>query len=89
MNAIQDIKPGKNYPVYAVVTEPDNTVISFTLCSYAVGMYCQVNVNGNLANQTGDHDNRKFVRGLKRDLLKAISRGSKVELGSFREVKSI
>ena len=83
---LKAIKPGKTYPTSVKVTEPNGMKIEFLLCSYYVGMYCAIHVNGaNIPAQTGDHDNIKFVRGLKRDLNKAIVRGATVEIGSIRD----
>jgi hypothetical protein len=84
---IKAIKAGKQYPSYVKVTEPGNPTVEFHLNSFYVGMYCAIYVNGKVAAQTGDHNNKKCVAGLKKDLLNAIKRGATVELGSIRDCK--
>jgi len=61
--------------------------VTFTLNSFFVGMYCEIRCNGDLAGQHGDHDNKRFVRNLKKDVAKAIERGAVVEIGSLRDCK--
>jgi hypothetical protein len=84
---LKKIKPGKTYPTSVTVTEPNGMVVKFLLCSYFVGMYCAIHLNGNSmpVSQTGDRNNIKFCRGLKRDLNKAIARGAVVEIGTIRD----
>jgi|ERR1035437_3734215 hypothetical protein len=85
------IIPGKTYPSYVKVEEKDKSgkqmLVEFHLNSFFVGMYCAVHINGNVATQTGDYDNKKFTRGLKKDLAKAVARGAKIEIGSIRDCK--
>lgn len=82
-NILDDIQPG-HYPASVLVTESDGIRVEFLLQSYQCGMYCAIYVNDSGPQQTGDHDNRRFLRGLKRDLAKAIERGATVELGLMR-----
>lgn len=84
MNTIDDIKPGKTYPSQVVVTEKDGQVVKFCLNSFYVGMYCAIYVNGNLAMQSGDHNNKTFATKLKKDLKKAVARGATVEIEGIR-----
>lgn len=86
------IKPGVNYPrcvnvVEVVKGQPHET--SFRLQSYWVGMYCAIYVNGSLAMQTGDYDNKRFVATLKRDLKAAIQRGAEVTCGCIFPIKTL
>ena len=81
LEQLKTIKPGKTYPRNVKVTEKDGKTIEFHLNSFYVGMYCAIHIDGSSTPvQTGDHDNIKFCRGLKRDLAKAIARGATVEI---------
>jgi hypothetical protein len=90
---VDDIKPGKNYPTSVTITEMvegKEMEIRFLLQSYIVGMYCAIHFRkGDVPAQTGDHDNKKFVKGLVKDIKKAIRRGAKVEIGSIAPVKTM
>ena len=81
---MKEIVPGKTYPAYVKVVEKDGNIIEFHLNSFYVGMYCAIHFNGNVATQTGDHNNKGFCSRLKKDLVKAIGRGATVEIGSIR-----
>ena len=89
------IKPGETYPAYVEIKEKTDKGkdirIKFLLQSYVVGMYCAIHINGSDVPdiQTGDHDNKKFVSGLKRDIKKALKSGGTVEIGDLREVKKL
>jgi len=88
---LRTIKPGVNYPTSVNVIEKHEGKtmnVNFGLCSYVTGMYCAIHINGQLANQTGDHNNKTFVGKLKRDLQKAIDRGAQVEIGSVLPIKT-
>lgn len=89
---INSIKPGVNYPCSVHIEEktPEGTMkLKFLLQSYIVGMYCAIHANGaEIPHQTGDYDNKKFVRGLKKDLLEAVERGAEIEIGPLRLVKT-
>jgi hypothetical protein len=87
-DCINAIKPGKNYPAKVCITEPDGMKVEFYLNSFMVGMYCAIHVNGNLAVQTGDHNNASFARKLKKELLAAVARGAIVEVSALYPVKS-
>lgn len=87
LKQLKEIKPGKTYPSYVTVTEPDGTVIEFICNSFFSGMYCAIYVNGSLGGQTGDHDNKKFCKKLKQDVKKAIARKAKVAIGFIRDCK--
>lgn len=52
------------------------------------GANCDAKPNGALATRTGDHDNKKFVKTLKRDINAAIKRGSKVVIGKLLPIKA-
>jgi hypothetical protein len=84
---LASIVPGKTYPSEVLVTEPDKHVVQFQLNSFFTGMYCAIHFDGKLATQTGDHDNKRFCRTLKRDLKAANVRGAVVSIGSIRECK--
>lgn len=84
---LEAVKPGKTYLAYAKVTEVEGDVIEFFCNSFFVGMYCAVHVNGQVAQQSGDHNNSSFMRSLKKDLMKAEERGATVELGSVMPCK--
>ena len=84
---LKQIKPGKNYPATVKVTEKDGEVIEFHSNSFFVGMYCAMHINGTVAAQLGDHNNKTFVTKLKKDLVKAEERGATVEIGSIRDCK--
>lgn len=88
---LKAIKAGVNYPSSIVITETfkgKEMKTMFHLSSYFVGMYCAIYCNNKLANQTGDHDNKKFVTTLIRDIKKAIKRGASVEIGLVRPIKT-
>jgi len=87
MNAteiLKTIKPGKNYPSYVKVEEKGHPLVEFHLNSFYVGMYCAIHVNGSVAAQQGDHNNKGFCTKLKKDLTKAIARGAIVEISGIR-----
>ena len=88
---LRAIKPGVNYPSHVLIKEQvkgQTFNLNFNLQSYFVGMYCAIYLNHNTQpQQTGDHDNRKFVAGLKRDIAKALDRGAYVEIGAVFPVK--
>jgi len=89
MNALAQIKPGKNYPASVSVTEKDGHRIKFLLQSYFVGMYCAIYTDeGRLPFQTGDHNDKTFVGKLKRDLARATKRGATVEIETLLPVKT-
>ena len=85
---LKQIVPGKTYPAYVKVEEKGQPTIEFHCNSFFVGMYCAIHINGNVATQTGDHDNKRFCRQLKKDLAKALARGAKVEISSIFPVKT-
>lgn len=90
MNAteqLKQIKPGKTYPSYVKITEAvkgKKMVVQFYLNSYYIGMYCAIHINGHIASQTGDRNNKTFCTKLKKDIAKAIARKAKIEIGSIR-----
>ena len=87
---LRSIKPGVNYPTQVIIKERVNgklLTIIFNMCSYFVGMYCAVHINGHVATQTGDHNNKIFMAKLKCDIAKAIDRGATVEFGSIMPIK--
>jgi len=89
--AINDIKPGKNYPGCVVIDETvkgKNVQIKFLLQSYFIGMYAAIYEGGRLVCQSGDHNNRSFVTELRNDLRKAVARGAAVSILSLRPVKT-
>ncbi len=88
MNTIDEIIPGKTWPANVEVTEKSGDVVKFCLNSFFVGMYCAIYVNGNLATQTGDHNNKGFCTKLKKDLKAALARGAKVEISGIYPIKT-
>lgn len=80
---MKQIVPGKTYPSYVKITEKAGA-LEFFLNSFYVGMYCAIHLNGNIACQTGDHNNKTFCKKLKKDIANAITRKAKVEIGSIR-----
>lgn len=89
--ALKAIVPGKTYPAEVIITETvegKEMVVKFCLQSYFVGMYRAVYLDGRLALQDGDHNNKSCVAGLKNDIQKALKRGAKVEIGTIRPVKT-
>ncbi len=90
LEQLQAIKPGQNYPRHAMVTEMvegKREEVKFALNSFYVGMYCAIHINGaTIPIQSGDHDNKRLVRGLKRDLTRALERGALVEIGALYPV---
>jgi hypothetical protein len=86
---LKEVKPGKTYPAYVKVEEKDGTLVEFHLNSFYVGMYCAVHVNGKFVAQQGDHDNKTFCVKLKKDISKAIDRGTTVEIDSICDCKLI
>jgi hypothetical protein len=83
---LKAIKPGKTYPRSVDITEMydgEEMKIRFLLQSYCVGMYCAIHAGPGVPCQTGDHNNRNFVTKLKKDVVKAIQRGAKVEIGTI------
>ena len=75
---LRRIKPGKTYPTTVCFLEPDGRKFTFNLQSYFSGMYCAVYSEGKCIFQNGDHDNKAFVLGLKRDIRNALTRGAEV-----------
>lgn len=89
--ALKAIVPGKTYPSDVTVSEKFNgkpMVVKFCFNSFFVGMYRCVYINGDVASQGGDHNNKSCIAGLKRDLKAALARGAKVEIGDIRQVKT-
>lgn len=89
--ALKAIVPGKTYPSDVTVSEEFNgkpMVVKFCFNSFIVGMYCCVYINGNVAQQGGDHNNKSCIASLKKDLKAALARGAKVEIGDIRQVKT-
>jgi hypothetical protein len=87
---MKQIVPGKTYPSAVKITETfkgKKMVVQFLLNSYFVGMYCAVHVNGMVASQTGDHNNKTCCAKIKKDITKALARGAKVEIEGIRECK--
>ena len=99
---LKEIKPGKNYPGSVCIVEPrtselatldvedpDKRTVRFYLNSFFVGMYCAIYFPGQtLPHQNGDNDNKKFVRGLIKDIKKAIARNvDDIRIGPLRECK--
>jgi hypothetical protein len=85
---MKQIVPGKTYPSAIKITETfkgKKVVVQLFLNSYFVGMYCAVHVNGQVATQTGDRNNKTCCARVKKDITKALARGAKVEIGSIRE----
>lgn len=90
-DALKAIVPGKTYPDEVTVSEEVNgksMVVKFCFNSFYVGMYCCVYINGNVAQQGGDHNNKSCIASLKKDLKAALKRGAKVEIGQIRNVKT-
>jgi hypothetical protein len=87
---LKQIIPGKTYPRCVTITETVNgkfLELRFMLQSYCVGMYCAIHFDrGSVPHQCGDHDNKKFVRGLKNDIARAVSRGAEVTIESISPV---
>ena len=87
------IKPGINYPSKVTVEEVvdgKTMLVKFLLQSYAVGMYCAIYVNSeHPPAQIGDHNNKKVVTSLKKDLAAAIKRKAKVTIGTLQPVKTL
>ena len=92
MSALDDIKPGVNYPTTVEITEVfggEEVTVRFILQSYYVGMYCAIYFpNMQIPQQVGDYDNKRFVTKLKRDIKRAIERGAEVEIGDILPVKT-
>jgi hypothetical protein len=89
---LDSIIPGKTYPRYVSIKEEHEgkpVHVEFNLNSFVVGMYCAVSFNGETMSQTGDYDNRKLVRGLKKDIVKAIERGATVLIEGIAQVKTM
>lgn len=91
LDVIKSIKPGENYPSFVLIeakVKGQKLKLKFLLNSFYVGMYCAIYINDAVVpQQTGGYDNKKFVRGLKRDITKAVERGAKVTIGQMRSVK--
>lgn len=87
---MKEIVPGKTYPSAVKITEiveGRKVVVQFFLNSYFVGMYCAVHVNGRVAAQTGDRNNKTCCTKVKKDIAKALARGATIEIDSIRECK--
>lgn len=85
---LKAIKPGKTYPNSVFVTETidgEKCKTRFLLQSYYIGMYCAIYASEStrIPHQMGDHDNKRIVRNLKKDVKAAIERGAKVEIGNI------
>jgi hypothetical protein len=87
---LKQIIPGKTYPRGVTITETVDgkfLEVRFLLQSYVVGMYCAIHFDRtSVPHQTGDHDNKKFVRSLKKDILKALERGADVTIESISPI---
>ena len=85
--SLKTIVPGKTYTPHVSIIEKDGERIDFYCNSFFVGMYCAMHINNATmpAVQTGDHDNKRFMRGLKKDIISAIARGAKVEIDCVRD----
>lgn len=89
-DALKLIVPGKTYPDEVTISEEVNgkpMVVKFCFNSFFVGMYCCIYINGNVARQGGDRNNKSCITSLKKDLKRALSRGAEVEIGTIRQVK--
>lgn len=86
---LKSIIPGKTYPRCVTIThKDDNTTDKFYLQSYFVGMYCALHINGaSMPVQCGDYDNKRFVRGLIKDIKRCAANGAEIEIGDICEVK--
>ena len=85
-----EILPGETYPRSVTITEKidgKQHEVSFCLQSYYVGMYCAIHLDGVIAQQGGDSNNKTFVSKLKKDISAAIKRGAKVEIKNVVLVK--
>jgi len=82
--------PAKHYPSSVTITETIEgkpVVLRFLLQSYLVGMYCAMYIDGKLACQRGDHNNRTFLRKLLKDVKAAEGRGATVEMGDIQPIQ--
>ena len=85
------IVAGKTYPHNVKITEDykgKKMVVSFNMQSYFVGMYCAMYLDGKLASQTGDHNNKGFVTKLRKDILAADKRGAEIEISGIDNIKT-
>ena len=87
---LKQIIPGKTYPRYVTITETVEgkfMEVRFLLQSYAVGMYCAIHFDRtSVPHQCGDHNNKTFVRSLKKDIEKALTRGAEVTIESISPI---
>ena len=90
---LEQIVPGKTYPYSVYIQEVINgkvIKIKFLLQSYVVGMYCAIHVEDSTQSfQTGHQNQKSFTAKLKKDIVKAITRGATVEIGPIQNVKTI
>lgn len=93
MAKIAEITPGVNYPISVEITESVEgtpVTIRFLLNSFVVGCYMAIYFpNQSLPTQVGDYDNKKTVRLLKKEMLRALKSGGKVEIGAIRPIKKL
>ncbi len=88
---LKKIVPGKTYPAEVTVNdtfEGKPMMVKFCYNSFFVGMYCCVYINGNVASQGGDRNNKTCMTRLKKDLKAALARGATVEIGDIRQVRT-
>ena len=86
------IKPGQTCAAEVEIKEKYNgkpMTVKFCFNSFIVGMYQCIYVNGQVAQQGGDHDNKKCMTSIKKDIKAAITRGAKVTIGSIRPIKTM
>jgi len=86
------IKPGQTYASEVVIKESFSgkpVTVKFCFNSFVVGMYMCVYVDGQLATQGGDHNNKGCMVTMKRDIKKALEREAKVTIGSIRPIKTV
>ena len=94
------IRPGQTYPTSVIIIEraigelTDTSLtartIKFYLNSFQCGMYCAIFVGDQIIPmQTGDNNNKTFVRKIEGDIRKALNRDvESIEIGSILQVKS-
>lgn len=99
---LDEIIPGKNYPSYVKIVEPETAkpvdfagtkvqgkpmTVTFNLNSFVVGLYCAMSVNGQHSHQAC-HTPKPFTKKFKQSVIQAIERGAEVEISGIRPLKT-
>lgn len=87
---LKSINPTKNYPSTITIVDTNSgkpVTITYNLCSYFVGLYMSVTMNGERVHQSASRDQTDCVKKLKQIIKKAAKRNCQIEIGSIQPIK--